>query len=257
MYEHIIVEKLDGRVGLIRINRPKQLNALSSATMQEIAAAVRDFEQDPEVGASVLTGSEGVFAAGADIVEFSQTSLSELMRGLRADQYEVLRKARKPLLAAVSGFAYGAGCELAMLCDLILASDSARFAQPEINLGIIPGAGGTQRLTRQVGKYLAMEMVLAGRVMGAWEAQRHGLVNKVVPVELYLEEALDLARTIAAQAPLAARLAKDAVSRAQDLALEHGLGLERSNFLVAFGSEDKQEGTTAFIEKRKAVWKGR
>ena len=257
MYENIIVEKLEGQVGLIRINRPKQLNALSSATMQEIAGAVTAFEQDPEVGATVLTGSERVFAAGADIVEFSQTSLAELMKGLRADQYELLRKARKPLIAAVSGFAYGAGCELALLCDLIVASDSARFAQPEINLGIIPGAGGTQRLTKQVGKYLAMEMVLAGRNLTAWEAHKHGLVNKVAPVEIYLEEALDLARTIAARAPLAVRLAKDAVGRAQDLPLEHGLGLERANFLIAFGSEDKQEGTLAFVEKRKPEWKGK
>jgi enoyl-CoA hydratase len=144
-----------------------------------------------------------------------------------------------------------------MLCDLIVASDTARFAQPEINLGLIPGGGGTQRLTRQVGKYLAMEVILAGRVLSAWEALQHGLVNRVVPVELYLEEALELAQTIAERAPLAARLAKDAINRAQDMSLEHGLGLERSNFLIAFGSEDKQEGTSAFLEKRKPQWKGR
>ncbi len=256
MYENILVET-HHKVGLVRLNRPKQLNALSTATLSELAQAVGELERDASVGAVVITGNERAFAAGADIAEFQQTTLAELMKGLRADQYEVLRKVRKPLVAAVSGFAYGGGCELAMLCDLIVASETARFAQPEINLGIIPGGGGTQRLTRQVGKYLAMEMILAGRVLTAWEAQKHGLVNKVVPVELYLEEALELAQSLAARAPLALRLAKDAVNRAQDLSLENGLGLERSNFLVAFGSEDKQEGTTAFVEKRKPEWKGR
>lgn len=256
MYENILVE-IHGAVGLVRLNRPKQLNALNSATLRELATAIVAFEQDAAIGAMVITGNERAFAAGADIAEFQQTSLAELMKGLRADQYEVLRKVRKPLVAAVSGFAYGGGCELAMLCDLIVASDTAKFAQPEINLGIIPGGGGTQRLTRQVGKYLAMEVILAGRVLSAWEALQHSLVNRVVPVELYLEEALELAQTLAERAPLAARLAKDAVLRAQDMSLEHGLGLERSNFLVAFGSEDKQEGTTAFLEKRKPQWKGR
>ena len=256
MYENIQVET-HGRVGLVRLNRPKQLNALNTATLRELAQAIGAFEQEGDIRAMVITGNERVFAAGADIAEFQQTSLSELMRGLRADQYEMLRKVRKPLIAAVSGYAYGGGCELAMLCDLIVASDTARFAQPEINLGIIPGGGGTQRLTRQVGKYLAMEVILAGRVLSAWEALQHGLVNKVVPVELYLEEALELAQTIAERAPLAARLAKDAINRAQDMSLEHGLGLERSNFLIAFGSEDKQEGTSAFLEKRKPQWKGR
>jgi len=256
VYENIQVET-HGRVGLVRLNRPKQLNALNTATLRELAQAIGAFEQEGDIRAMVITGNERVFAAGADIAEFQQTSLSELMRGLRADQYEVLRKVRKPLIAAVSGYAYGGGCELAMLCDLIVASDTARFAQPEINLGIIPGGGGTQRLTRQVGKYLAMEVILAGRVLSAWEALQHGLVNRVVPVELYLEEALELAQTIAERAPLAARLAKDAINRAQDMSLEHGLGLERSNFLIAFGSEDKQEGTSAFLEKRKPQWKGR
>lgn len=256
MYENILVET-HGRVGLVRLNRPKQLNALNTATLSELADAISEHEQNPQIGAMVITGNERAFAAGADIAEFQQTTLAELMRGLRADQYEVLRKVRKPLVAAVSGFAYGGGCELAMICDLIVASDTAKFAQPEINLGIIPGGGGTQRLTRQMGKYLAMEVILAGRVLSAWEALQHGLVNKVVPVELYLEEALELAQTIAARAPLATRLAKDAVNRAQDLSLENGLGLERSNFLIAFGSEDKAEGTTAFVEKRRPEWKGK
>jgi len=255
MYENLLVET-HGQVGLVRLNRPKQLNAINTATLSELAQAIGAFDQDTAIGAMVITGNERAFAAGADIAEFQQTTLAALMQGLRADQYEALRKVRKPLIAAVSGFAYGGGCELAMLCDLIVASDTARFAQPEINLGIIPGGGGSQRLTRQLGKYLAMEVVLAGRVLSAWEAQRHGLVNKVVPVELFLEEALELAQTIASRAPLAARLAKDAVNRAQDLSLENGLGLERSNFLIAFGSADKQEGTTAFVEKRRPEWKG-
>lgn len=256
MYENILLET-HGKVGLIRLNRPKQLNAINTATLSEIARAVSEFEHHDAIGAMVLTGNERAFAAGADIAEFQQTSLAELLRGLRAEQYEVLRRAKKPLIAAVSGFAYGGGCELAMMCDLIVASETARFAQPEINLGIIPGAGGTQRLTRQIGKYWAMETVLAGRVLSAWEAYRMGLVNRVVPIELYLEEALELGNLIASRAPLAAQLAKDAVNRAQDLPLEHGLAYERSQFLIAFGSEDKQEGTTAFIEKRKPVWKGR
>jgi enoyl-CoA hydratase len=256
MYQNILVET-HAKVGLVRLNRPRQLNALNTPTLSELAQAMLAFDQDQAIGAMVITGNERAFAAGADIAEFQQTSLAELMKGLRADQYEVLRKVRKPLIAAVSGYAYGGGSELAMLCDLIVASDTARFAQPELNLGIIPGGGGTQRLTRQVGKYLAMEMILAGRVFSAWEALQHGLVNRVVPVELYLEEALELAQAIAGRAPLAVRLAKDAVNRARDLSLEHGLGFERSNFLIAFGSEDKQEGTTAFVEKRRPQWKGK
>ncbi|MCS7058189.1 MAG: enoyl-CoA hydratase-related protein [Meiothermus sp.] len=256
MFENILVET-HGGVGLVRLNRPEQLNALNSATLNELAQAVRDFEQDEAIGAIVVTGNERAFAAGADILEFQKTSLPELLRGQRADAYEVLRRARKPLVAAVSGYAYGGGCELAMLCDLIVASETARFAQPEVNLGLIPGGGGTQRLTRQVGRYLAMEVILAGRVLSAWEAYKHGLVNRVVPVELYLEEALELAQGMAERAPLAVRLAKDAVNRALEVGLEAGLALERSNFLVAFGSEDKAEGTRAFVEKRKPVWKGR
>lgn len=256
MFENILVET-HGGVGLVRLNRPEQLNALNTATLNELAQAVRGFEQDEAIGAIVLTGNERAFAAGADILEFQRTSLPELLRGQRTDAYETLRRVRKPLVAAVSGYAYGGGCELAMLCDLIVASETARFAQPEVNLGLIPGGGGTQRLTRQVGRYLAMEVVLAGRVLSAWEAYRRGLVNRVVPVELYLEEALELAQGVAERAPLAVRLAKDAVNRALEVGLEAGLALERSNFLVAFGSEDKAEGTQAFVEKRKPVWKGR
>ncbi|RDI95531.1 enoyl-CoA hydratase [Meiothermus sp. QL-1] len=256
MYQSIRVESR-GRVGLVQLNRPQQLNALSSAMLGELARAVRAFDEDEAIGAIVIAGNERAFAAGADILEFQQTSLPELLKGERASAYEVLRRARKPLVAAVSGYAYGGGCELAMLCDVIVASETARFAQPEINLGLIPGGGGTQRLTRQVGKYLALEVILAGRVLTAWEALRHGLVNRVVPVELYLEEALELAQAMAERAPLAARLAKEAVGQALEVGLEEGLAFERAQFLLAFGSEDKAEGTRAFVEKRKPVWKGR
>ncbi|MBX6341776.1 MAG: enoyl-CoA hydratase/isomerase family protein [Thermomicrobiaceae bacterium] len=256
-YENILVETLAGGVGLIRINRPKRLNALNRATMAEIADAVAAFERDDAVRAIVLTGDERAFAAGADIGEFDGMTVPAMIAEYGFEAWEALRQARKPLIAAVSGYALGGGCELAMLCDLIVASDTARFGQPEVNLGVMPGAGGTQRLTRQLGKYLAMEVVLAGRQLGAEEALRHGLVNRVVPVELYLEAAIDLAREIAARAPVAIRLARDAVLRAQDTTLEVGLAYERHNFYLLFGTEDQREGVRAFLEKRAPEWRGR
>lgn len=256
-YENILVERLEGRVGLIRLNRPAQLNALNRATLAEVAQALDGLDQDDTIGAMVLSGNERAFAAGADIKEFAAQSLGELMQGLRAAQYDQIRRVKKPLVAAVSGFALGGGCELAMHCDLIVASETARFGQPEINLGLIPGGGGTQRSTRQIGKYTAMEMVLAGRTLSAWEAYRRGLVNKVVPVELFLEEALELARVIASRPPIAARLAKDSVKQALEVGLEAGLQLERQGFYLAFASEDAKEGLRAFVERRKADWKGR
>ena len=256
-YENILVEKLEGRVGLIRLNRPQQLNALNRATLAEVSQAIAAFDLDDSVGAIVLTGNERAFAAGADIKEFATQSLAELMQGQRAAQYDQIRQVKKPLIAAVSGFAFGGGCELAMHCDIIVASESARFGQPEINLGIIPGGGGTQRLTRQIGKYTTMEVVLAGRTLSAWEAHKRGLVGRVVPLELYLEEAVELARTLAARAPLATRLAKAAVKQALEVGLEAGLQHERQSFYLAFASEDAKEGLTAFVEKRKAEWKGK
>ncbi|AEB12018.1 enoyl-CoA hydratase-related protein [Marinithermus hydrothermalis] len=257
MYENLIVETLEGGVGLIRIHRPKRLNALNQATMDEIVRAVRAFEADDAVRAIVLTGDERAFAAGADVTEMDGANVPEMLSGYRFEQWETLRRTTKPLIAAVSGFALGGGLELAMLCDIIVASETARLGQPEINLGIMPGAGGTQRLTRQVGKYLAMEMVLTGRMLTAEEAYRHGLVNRVVPVEFYLEEAIQIAREIAKKAPVAVRLAKDAILKAEDTPLEVGLAYERHNFYLLFGTEDKQEGIRAFLEKRKPEWKGR
>jgi len=256
-YENLIVEKLPDGVGLIRINRPRVRNALNQATMAEIVAAVAAFDDDPGVGCIVLTGNETAFAAGADISEFDGASVTDMLQGYRFDEWEALRRARTPLIAAVSGWALGGGCELAMLCDMIVASETARFGQPEINLGLMPGAGGTQRLTRQVGKYLAMEMVLAGRQLTAEEAARNGLVNRVVPLEAYLDAALELARAVAAKAPVAVRLAKDAVLQAQDAALEAGLAYERHNFYLLFSTEDRDEGVRAFLERRAPEWKRR
>ncbi|MBX5444798.1 enoyl-CoA hydratase-related protein [Sphaerobacter sp.] len=256
-YETLIVEKLDGRVGLIRLNRPERLNALNQTLMRELVQAVAAFDQDDEVGAIVLTGNEAAFAAGADVTEMDGAGVADMLSGYRFDEWEQLRRTRKPMIAAVSGWALGGGCELAMLCDMIVASETARFGQPEINLGIMPGAGGTQRLTRQIGKYLAMEMVLAGRQLTAAEAERFGLVNRVVPVEAYLDAALELARIVAAKAPLAVQLAKEAILRGQDVPLEAGLAHERHNFYLLFGTADKQEGIRAFLEKRRAEWQGR
>lgn len=256
-YENVIVERVEGGVGLIRINRPQRRNALDQATMREIVRAVTTFDDDEAIGAIVLTGDAAAFAAGADITEMDGASVAEMLASYRFEEWETLRRVRTPMIAAVSGWVLGGGCELAMLCDMIVASETARFGQPEINLGLIPGAGGTQRLTRQVGKYLAMEMVLAGRTLTAQEAQRHGLVNRVVPLELYLDAALELARTVAARAPVARRLAKDAVLAAADTTLDAGLAYERHNFYLLFGTEDTQEGIRAFRERRTPEWKGR
>lgn len=256
-YENVIVEKLGAGVGLIRINRPRVRNALNQATMAEMVAALAEFDDDPDVGCIVLTGNQAAFAAGADISEFDGANVTDMLQDYRFDEWEALRRARTPLIAAVSGWALGGGFELAMLCDMIVASETARFGQPEINLGLMPGAGGTQRLTRQVGKYLAMEIVLAGRQLTAEEAARHGLVNRVVPPEAYLDAALELARTVASKAPMAVRLAKDAVLKAQDVALEAGLAYERHNFYLLFGTEDREEGIQAFLERRTPQWKGR
>jgi enoyl-CoA hydratase len=256
-YDNLIVEAREGGVGLIRIHRPERRNALDQATMSEIVRAAEAFDRDDAIGCLVLTGDERAFAAGADVREMDGKGVSDMLADDRFEQWERLRRLRTPVVAALSGYALGGGLELAMLCDMIVASESARLGQPEINLGIMPGAGGTQRLTRQLGKYLAMEVVLGGRLLDAQEALRHGLVNRVAPVADYLEEALSLARVVAARAPLAARLAKDAVARAQDLPLEQALAFERHSFYLLFGSEDQREGIRAFLEKRDPHWKGR
>lgn len=256
-YEHLLVEKPGGGAGVVRLNRPKVLNALSSAALAEIVAAVGELDADPGIGAIVITGSTRAFAAGADVAEMDGRTPADLLADRRYELWETLRRTRKPLVAAVAGFCLGGGHELAMACDIVIAAENAVFGQPEVNLGIIPGAGGTQRLTRALGKSLAMEVVLNDRRLSADEALRHGLVSRVVPVERLHDEALTLARQLAARAPLAVRLAKQSVLRAQDTTLEVGLQFERHNFYLLFGTEDQGEGVRAFLEKRKAIWKGK
>lgn len=256
-YENILTETFSTGVGLIRLNRPKALNALSPDLMSELGEALRSFDADPAVHCIVITGNERAFAAGADIKAMAQASMVDMLTQDLIARWETIHSIRTPIIAAVSGYALGGGCELAMACDMIVASESATFGQPEINLGIIPGFGGTQRLTRTIGKALAMEMVLAGRYLSAAEAQAFGLVNHVYPVETYLEEALKLAAKVAAQAPLAAQLGKEAVNKALESSLHEGLLFERRLFQMLFASEDQKEGMAAFIEKRPAQWKGR
>jgi len=255
-YENVVVEK-DGAVGIITLNRPQQLNALSYDLVKELAVAVEALDQDAEIRVMILTGGEKVFAAGADIKEMADAGpFDERLQG-RLSFRDRINKISKPIIAAVSGYALGGGCELAMSCDIIIASETARFGQPEINLGTIPGSGGTQRLARTVGKHRAMEMVLTGEFIDATEAQRLGLVNQVVPVELLLEEAMEIAEKIAAKPPLAVELAKEAILKAFNSPLDEGLEFERKCFYLLFGSEDRREGMKAFLEKRKPQFKGK
>lgn len=254
-YKHILVETHD-MVGLVRINRPQALNALNNELLSEVMDALAEFDNDPTIGALVITGSERAFAAGADIKEMMSASAIDMVQRDFISTFDVILTIRKPLIAAVSGWCLGGGNELAMSCDMIIASDTARFGQPEINLGVIPGAGGTQRLTRAVGKAIAMEMILNNRTLQATEALQYGLVNRVVPVEKYLEEALKLAAEIAGRAPLAVQLGKQAVNKAFELSLASGLEYERRAFYMLFASEDQQEGMEAFLEKRHPEWKG-
>jgi enoyl-CoA hydratase/carnithine racemase len=252
----VLVETQD-RVGLIRFNRPKALNALNRTLLHELMAALEAFDADDGIGAMVITGSEKAFAAGADINEMAEASLVEMLKSDFIPAFDRIRSIRKPVIAAVSGWALGGGCELAMACDLIIASESAKFGQPEINLGVIPGAGGTQRLTLAVGKAVAMEMVLNNRTLSAEEARQYGVVNRVVPVDEYLDEALKLAAEIAERAPLAVQFGKEAVNKTFELSLTEGLAAERVAFNALFASEDQKEGMTAFVEKRKPDWKGK
>ena len=251
-----IVVTIDEGHALIRINRPEVLNALDTGLMADLVAALEELDKNNNVRCIILTGSEKAFAAGADIREMAGASAVEMVTRDQFAQWDKIRKVKKPMIAAVSGFALGGGCELAMTCDMIIASETARFGQPEINIGVMPGAGGTQRLTRAVGKAKAMELVLTGRMITADEALRWGLVNKVVPVESLLEEALAWAREIAAKPPLAVRLAKESVLKAFDTTIEGGLEFERKNFYLLFASEDQKEGMSAFTEKRKPHWRG-
>lgn len=254
-YSSILVEKR-GRVGLIRLNRPKALNALDSTLLSELMAALSLYDKDEGVGAVVITGDERAFAAGADIKEMAEASAVDMLQRDSISTFDGIRGIRIPVIAAVSGWCLGGGNELAMSCDMIVASETARFGQPEINLGVMPGAGGTQRLARAVGKAIAMEMVLNNRTLTAEEALRYGLVNRVMPVERYLEEAIQLADEIAGRAPLAVRLAKEAVNHAFDSFLTDGLADERKAFYFLFASRDQKEGMRAFLEKRSADWKG-
>ena len=255
-YEFILT-RTEGRVGIVQLNRPKALNALNRGLMSELMSALELFDTDDNIGCMVITGNEKAFAAGADIKEMATATPVKMLDNPFIDYWDRLRKIGKPVIAAVSGFALGGGCELAMACDMIVASESAKFGQPEINLGIIPGAGGTQRMTYAVGKALAMEIVLNGRFLSAPEAQQHGLINRVVPTELYLEEAIKFAAEIAARAPVALRLAKEAVNAVFETPLQAGLAHERRLFYMLFSTEDQKEGMDAFINKRPATWQGK
>ena len=252
-----ILTDIRDRVALLRLNRPEAMNALNTPLMIELMDKLEELDADEKIGALVLTGDERAFAAGADIKEMAESSSIELLLKGHISPFDRIRGISKPVIAAVSGWCLGGGCELAMSCDMIVASENARFGQPEINLGVMPGAGGTQRLTRAVGKVLAMEMVLNNRTLTAEEALRRGLVNKVIPVERYLDEAITLAAEVAAHAPLAVRMAKEAINRAFETHLADGLAEERQAFYFLFSSEDQKEGMRAFGEKRKPNWKGK
>ncbi|OFI38431.1 enoyl-CoA hydratase [Arthrobacter sp. SW1] len=255
-FENILVEQR-GRVGLVTLNRPKALNALNKATMDELVAAVTAMDADPGVGAVVITGSEKAFAAGADIKEMASKGYLDMYAEDWFRGWENLTRLRIPIIAAVSGFALGGGCELAMMCDIIIAGDNAKFGQPEINLGVIPGMGGSQRLTHAVGKAKAMDMVLTGRFIDADEAERSGLVSRVVPAGVVIEEALKAAELIASKSKPAAMLAKEAVNAAFEMGLAQGVVFERRVFHSLFASEDQKEGMAAFTEKRPAEFRGR
>ncbi|MCL4238906.1 MAG: enoyl-CoA hydratase/isomerase family protein [Anaerolineae bacterium] len=255
-YQHILVEKPADGVGLVRLNEPRTFNALTGPLMNELMSALAELDRDESVRCLVITGTAKVFAAGADIHEMAQATPVEMMEKAFIARWERLRALHKPVIAAVSGYALGGGCELALACDMIVASETAIFGQPEVNLGVIPGAGGTQRLTRTVGKALAMEMCLNDRRLTAAEAERFGLVNRVAPVETYLEEAIALATQIAARAPVALRMVKEAINMALETPLTSGLAYERNLFYALFATHDQKEGMAAFLEKRPPAWSG-
>jgi enoyl-CoA hydratase len=256
MNENIIVETR-GRVGLIRLNRPQALNALNSAVMRELAHAVDGFEADDEIGCMVITGSDKAFAAGADIKEMANKEFTEVFLGDFVAAWHRVAVARKPVIAAVAGFALGGGCELALQCDLIIAADNAKFGQPEIKLGIIPGIGGTQRLTHAIGKAKAMDLILTGRMMEVEEAERSGLVARIVPLQSLIEEAVKVAATIASMSLPAVIAAKEAVDRAFETSLAEGVRFERRVFHSLFATRDQKEGMAAFIEKRPAKFENK
>lgn len=257
-FEYILTEnQVAPYVGLIKLNRPKELNALNLQLMGEIKTALQVFDEDDNIRCIVITGNERAFAAGADIKQMAGRTAIDMLKIDQFSTWDGIRRTKKPIIAAVSGFALGGGCELCMLCDMIVASDTAQFGQPEINIGVMPGAGGTQRLTKAVGKALAMEMVLTGRFISAQEALNAGLINRIVPVALYLEEAIKMASSIAEKSPIAVQMAKESVLKAFDTTLQEGLFFERKNFYMLFATEDQKEGMAAFVEKRKPEFKGK
>ena len=256
IYQNILTET-KGRVGIIRLNRPAALNALNIALKAELGQAIDAYEADDGVGCLLITGNEKAFAAGADIKEMADKTFIEAFLGNFAGTWDRASRARKPIVAAVAGFALGGGCELAMQCDVVIAADNAKFGQPEIKLGIIPGIGGTQRLVRAIGKAKAMEMILTGRMMDAAEAERSGLVARVVPAANLMDEAMKVADTIATMSLPSVLAAKEAVSRAFESPLAEGVIFERRIFHALFATEDQKEGMKAFVEKRKAQWKNR
>jgi len=260
-YECILTETLETgalRTGLIRLNRPKQMNALNDQLMDELGDALLAFDRDEAIGAIILTGNEKAFAAGADIAAMADYDfMTAFQRGHISRNWETIRQVRKPVIAAVAGFALGGGCEVAMMCDIVIAADSARFGQPEIKIGIVPGAGGTQRLPRAVGKAKAMDMVLTGRMMDAAEAERSGLVSRVVPAGQLMDEVRKVAELICALGMPSVMFAKDAVNRSFEIGLTDGIAYERRLFHSLFGTEDQREGMKAFMDKRKPAFKHR
>jgi len=260
-YKNILVSGVENEKGLnvclVQINRPNSMNALNMELMGEIAGVLFAVDKDKDFGCSVITGNEKAFAAGADIKEMADANVVDIYYREMFASWDRIRKYKKPFIAAVSGFALGGGCELAMLCDMIVAAKSAKFGQPEVNLGVIPGAGGTQRLTRAVGKARAMEIILTGRMVGAVEMYESGLITKLSEDDKYLDDAIGIAKIICSKSPIAVQLAKESILRSFDTTLETGIELERKNFYMLFASEDKMEGMKAFIEKRKPTWRGK
>ena len=256
MANEVLIEQ-QGPIGIVRINRPDKLNALNLTVMERIVEALEGFDADPAIRCTLLTGNDRAFAAGADIAEMADASMVDMYHRNQFARWERIKRVQKPIVAAVSGYALGGGCELVMHCDIVVAAESARFGQPEINIGVIPGAGGTQRTTRSVGKARAMDMVLTGRMLSAEEAQSAGLVSRIVPDEHYFTEALNVCRELTAKSPLALRLAKEAVLKAFEMPLSEGLEYERKLFYMLFATEDQKEGMKAFIEKRPAVFTGK
>jgi len=253
----IVTEHYQPGIALIQLNRPKELNALNPQLMGEVRDALLQLDKNENVKVIIITGNDQAFAAGADIKQMADKTAIDMHIMDQFSTWDQIRKTKKPIIAAVSGFALGGGCEFVMTCDMVIASETAKFGQPEIKIGTIPGAGGTQRLTKAVGKAKAMELILTGRFLSAQEAHFYGLVNKVVPLEMYLHEAVELAKEIAQMPAIAVQLAKEAINRSFETQLDEGLMFERKNFYLTFASEDQKEGMKAFIEKRKPVYKGK